>query len=74
MASRHLDRAGRLVRIGTPFFTTKAKGMGLGMAISRRIVEAHGGSITMESNEGGGTRVTVTVPINARLREVKAYE
>lgn len=48
--------------------------MGLGMAISRRIVEAHGGSITMESNEGGGTRVTVTVPINARLREVKAYE
>jgi PAS domain S-box-containing protein len=63
-----------MARIGTPFYTTKAKGMGLGLSISRRIVEGHGGSITMESNEEGGTRVTVTVPINARLREVKANE
>jgi signal transduction histidine kinase len=45
--------------------TRKKGGTGLGLAISRRIVELHGGSITVESEVGKGSIFTVTVPINA---------
>jgi signal transduction histidine kinase len=50
-------------KIGTPLFTTKAKGMGFGFAISKRFVEAHGGSIDVKSIEGKGTSMTVKLPI-----------
>lgn len=45
-----------------PFFTTKAKGTGLGLAICQRIVEAHGGHITLESQRGVGTRAVIDLP------------
>jgi signal transduction histidine kinase len=47
-----------------PLFTTKSKGMGFGLPICRRIVEAHGGKIRVESTAGKGTAVTVTIPVN----------
>jgi PAS domain S-box-containing protein len=50
-------------RIWTPFVTTKARGMGLGLAVCKRIVEAHRGRITVESRAGKGTVFTVSVPI-----------
>jgi PAS domain S-box-containing protein len=56
-----------LERMGTPFFTTKAKGMGLGLSICRRIVEAHNGKIRVSSIEGKGTTFTVTFPIEPEL-------
>ncbi len=56
-------------RIWVPFSTTKAKGMGLGLPMAKHIVEAHGGSISVESTYGKGTTVTVTLPINAKGRE-----
>jgi PAS domain S-box-containing protein len=46
-------------RIFDPFFTTKAKGTGLGMAICRGIIEAHGGQVTASSPEGGGLSITI---------------
>ncbi len=47
-----------------PFFTTKARGTGLGLPICRRIVEAHGGTITIRSRAGAGTLVRVDLPLN----------
>jgi len=52
-------------------FTTKAKGIGLGLPISKRIVEAHGGSISVESEVGRGTSFTVTLPIKPGARGLK---
>jgi len=50
---------------GVPLFTTKAKGMGFGLPICRRLAEVHGGKICVESTVGKGTTVTVTIPVNA---------
>lgn len=46
-----------------PFFTTKAKGMGMGLAICKKLVDPHGGSIKVESEEGKGSSFTVKLPI-----------
>ena len=45
-----------------PFYTTKPHGVGLGLAYCRRTVEAHGGTITVESVEGEGTTLRITLP------------
>jgi PAS domain S-box-containing protein len=45
-----------------PFFTTKTQGTGLGMAIARRIVEAHGGGIAVDSSDRPGGRIIITLP------------
>jgi signal transduction histidine kinase len=49
-------------KIFTLFFTTKLKGSGLGLSISKKIVEAHGGCIEFESTEGSGTRFSINFP------------
>jgi signal transduction histidine kinase len=49
-------------KIFDPFFSTKSGGTGLGLAVSRQIVQAHGGSIACESAEGGGTTFTIRLP------------
>jgi signal transduction histidine kinase len=54
-----------LSKLGSPLFTTKAKGMGFGLPICRRMLEAHGGSLSVESEVGKGTTVTVTIPVNS---------
>lgn len=50
-------------KIFQPFFTTKAKGTGLGLAISKRLIEQHGGTLTVDDNPGGGARFTITLPV-----------
>lgn len=49
-------------KIFTPLFTTKAQGMGFGLAICKRMVEAHGGKIGVESSLGKGTKFTISLP------------
>lgn len=49
-------------RIFEPFFSTKDGGTGLGLAVSRQILQAHGGSIACQSNPGGGTTFVIRLP------------
>ena len=51
-----------LKKIFTPLYTTKSKGMGLGLAVTERIVKAHGGTITVDSQVDSGTTFTVKIP------------
>jgi signal transduction histidine kinase len=58
-----------LPKIFSPLFTTKAQGMGFGLAISKRIVEAHQGRITVQSVKGKGSTFTVTIPRKPVLKD-----
>ncbi len=49
-----------------PLFTTKSKGQGFGLAVSKRMVEAHGGEISVESEVDRGTTFTVEIPLRRR--------
>jgi signal transduction histidine kinase len=50
-------------RVFDPFFTTKTKGTGLGMAITKRIIEAHHGTISIGNRPTGGAEVCVVIPV-----------
>lgn len=50
-------------QVMTPFFTTKATGTGLGLPLARHFVALHGGSLQIESREGQGTTVRVSLPL-----------
>lgn len=54
-----LDTAKKLF---TPFYTTKVQGSGIGLAMSRRFVEAAGGTLGLENREGGGVRAIIDLP------------
>jgi signal transduction histidine kinase len=54
-----------MARLFEPFFTTKQNGTGLGLAVTRRIIEEHNGTIQVESQSGEGTTFTVMLPMKA---------
>ncbi|PJB32559.1 MAG: hypothetical protein CO109_03895, partial [Deltaproteobacteria bacterium CG_4_9_14_3_um_filter_65_9] len=49
-------------RIFEPYFTTKTSGLGLGLFLTKKIVDAHGGEIFVDSTPGKGTRIEVALP------------
>jgi signal transduction histidine kinase len=56
----------QMERIFNYYYTTKEKGVGLGLPIAHRIIEAHGGQLKIESRAGSGTKVTVTLPVERK--------
>jgi signal transduction histidine kinase len=68
IASEDMDR------VFEPFFSTRpaGEGTGLGLALSRRIVIAHGGRMGIESEPGKGTTVTVRLPMHEPARVAEA--
>ncbi|ALL71749.1 Signal transduction histidine kinase (plasmid) [Paraburkholderia caribensis MBA4] len=54
-------------RLFSPFFTTRKEGMGIGLSICRSIVEAHGGRIWAESQEGKGTTMQFVLPLDVHV-------
>jgi signal transduction histidine kinase len=50
-------------KVFVPFFTTKPRGIGLGLAIARKYLEQHGGTAKAENAPGGGARVTLSLPL-----------
>jgi signal transduction histidine kinase len=61
-----------------PFFSTKPGGTGLGLATTRKIVEAHGGTIVLQSEVGRGTKISITlpsiVPVSSTLQSVEGHD
>jgi signal transduction histidine kinase len=57
-----LDRQ-QLARVFEPFYSTKEGGLGMGLAISRSILTAHGGSLDAAPNEGAGVTFRCTLPV-----------
>jgi len=58
--------AGLRERVFEPFFTTRTRGTGLGLAVARQLVEAHGGTIAVGERPGGGACFTLSVPAAGR--------
>ena len=56
---------GLQARMFRPFVTTKARGTGLGLALVQKIIVTHNGRVTASNDEGGGARLTVTLPLPA---------
>jgi signal transduction histidine kinase len=56
----------QMEKIFNYYYTTKEKGVGLGLPIAHRIIEAHGGQLNIESRVGAGTKVTVTLPVERK--------
>ena len=54
-------------RIYEPFFSTKDTGLGLGLAISQRIIDAHGGQLVAFDREGGGAVFEIQLPVRASV-------
>jgi signal transduction histidine kinase len=65
--------AEHLARIFDPFFSTREKGSGLGLAIVHSIIDMHGGSIDVESCEGGGTLVSIMLPLAVKVLQRKRH-
>jgi signal transduction histidine kinase len=55
--------------IFTPFFTKKEKGIGIGLTLCQRVIEAHGGKIEAHSRKGFGTKMGITIPVKKGIKD-----
>ena len=60
-------------KLFTPFYTTKVRGSGLGMAMVKKIVDLHKGEISINSKIGSGTEVTIRIPYEKRYLTLTRY-
>jgi signal transduction histidine kinase len=58
-----------LNRAFDPFYSTKSGGSGLGLPTTRKIIEAHGGTLSVQSEPGRGTQFTIELPAPRRITE-----
>ncbi len=56
--------AAQIAKVFTPFFSTKAQGTGLGLPLSARLMRNQGGTLSLESAVGTGTRATIELPLS----------
>jgi two-component system sensor kinase FixL len=64
----------QLEEIFQPFYTTKSDGLGMGLAISRSIIEAHGGRLWAQNNPDRGATLSFTVPVACEVTEIDSHE
>jgi two-component system sensor histidine kinase DctS len=64
----------RIDALCAPFYSTKAEGMGMGLAICRSIIEAHRGVFDAQDMPGGGARFSLTIPVNLQHEEIPVEE
>ena len=62
----------KLDNLFRPFNTSKTKGMGLGLSFCKQTIEAHGGNISVKSEQGKGTTFTITIPTNTEY-DIKTH-
>jgi PAS domain S-box-containing protein len=62
-----------LARVFDPFYTTRTQGTGLGLSICQTIIREHGGSISIESTVGQGTRVLIDLPVEKRHGDRRSH-
>ena len=67
-------KEGQLEKMFQPFYTTKSDGLGMGLAISRSIIEAHGGRLWARNNPDQGATLYFTVPVACEVTEVEKHE
>ena len=58
----------KLDKVFEPFFTTKSQGLGLGLALTRKVIEEHGGKVQFDSRPGKGSVVTLHFSLEAEQR------
>jgi signal transduction histidine kinase len=61
---------GEMRRAFLPFYTTKAKGTGLGLVMARQSISRHGGKLAIKSVRGEGTTVTISLPVTPGKKTV----
>jgi signal transduction histidine kinase len=61
-----------LARLFEPMFTTKLRGVGLGLTVVQRTIEQHSGRVEIKSREGRGTEVMITLPLTGKAPEAEA--
>jgi signal transduction histidine kinase len=66
--------ADKLAKIFNPFYTSKENGTGLGMAVAKKIIEAHRGAIDVASQVGGGTEFVISIPLSDAVRQARSAE